>query len=94
MEGDDIMDASSVDEMLDDSHDLRSEGSSSGSESPSFGHSTPTCTPLRDIWLGKKHLKVLMALQLHMQTDTEEAVPSLEVCSGLSKVSLSRRNFS
>jgi len=73
------MDASSVDEMLDDSHVLKSEGSSSGSESASFGHSTPTCTPLRDVWLGKKQLKVLMALQLHMQTDTEEAVPSLEV---------------
>lgn len=81
MERDSIIDDSSFDGMPDDWRAPSSGFSSPGDGTASFGHSTPTCTPLRDIWLGQKHLESLIALQLHSQADHEEAVPELEVCS-------------
>lgn len=56
-------------------------GSSLEDKSASFRHSTPSCNPLRDTWLGQKHLESMIALQLHLQADPEDAVPSIEVCN-------------
>lgn len=87
MDRDPIIDDSSIDGTSEYWHGPKSEPSSPDNRSTRFGHSMPSCTPLRDMWLGQKYLESVIALQLHSLADAEDIVPELQVCSNLSRAS-------
>ena len=80
MEANRIMDESSMDDMPDDDSDMKSEPSSPRNGVVDYERSA-ICTPLKDIWLGEKHLESAIALRLHLYAAPEDVRPTLEVCS-------------
>ena len=85
-----IIEGSSIDGMSEAGSDRAWESSSPGDCHHNFGHSTPACTTVKDIWLGKKYLEYFVALQLHLRADPEDEVPVLEVSSHHYSVSVTR----